>query len=270
MMTSGDTDPTLIETNIPWIFRCISDDRQQGYLLVDYLYRKLKFNRVGVIRASNRYGRFGVREILDGSRRVAHPVPIEMAYDMTAEDFSLQLERLKAAKVDAIVHWGNARHGAMILNQMRKTGMKHPFFACDRCLSDEFVEIAGDNAEGVICTYPWNPTRKAPELEAFRKAFRKRFGEEAETFATHGYDGMNMLIWAVQVAGLNRAKIRDVLAYRTKPWKGASGDIVFSACMDDVGDVFLAKREKNEWKYYSREDLGVARGYVRPRDRADR
>ena len=41
MMNSGDTDPTFIETNIPWVFRCIGDDRQQCYLLADYLYRKL-------------------------------------------------------------------------------------------------------------------------------------------------------------------------------------------------------------------------------------
>ena len=41
MMNSGDTDPTFIETNIPWVMRCIGDDRQQSYLLVDYLYRKL-------------------------------------------------------------------------------------------------------------------------------------------------------------------------------------------------------------------------------------
>ena len=40
---------------------------------------------------------------------------------------------------------------------------------------------------------------------------------------------MNMLIWAIQVAGLNRAKIRDVLAYRTEPWPGVTGDIPFSA-----------------------------------------
>ncbi len=33
MMTSGDLDPTYIETNIPWAFRCIGDDRQMGYLL---------------------------------------------------------------------------------------------------------------------------------------------------------------------------------------------------------------------------------------------
>jgi len=94
MMNSGDTDPTFIETNIPWVFRCISDDRRQCYLLSDYFYRKLNLNRVGVIRASNRYGRFGIREIRDSSRRLGKPIPVEMAYSLGTEDFSLQLERL--------------------------------------------------------------------------------------------------------------------------------------------------------------------------------
>ena len=267
MMNTGDTDPTFIETNIPWVMRCISDDRQQGYFLVDYLYRKLKIDRVAVIRASNRYGRFGVREIRDGSRRLKRPIALEMAYQLGLEDFSLQLQRIQAARVDAVVHWGNAIEGARILNQMRKMGMKQPYFACDRCLSDEFVKIAGKNAEGVMCTSPWDPTRKDPHYVAFCERFRKRFGQEPKTYAVHGYDGMNLLIWAVQVAGLNRAKIRDVLAYRTKPWPGVSGDIVFSACLDNVGETFLARCEQGQWKYYSRQDLDVPRGFIPARDR---
>jgi ABC-type branched-subunit amino acid transport system substrate-binding protein len=257
MMNSGDTDPTLMETNIPWIARCIGDDRQMGYLLVDYLYRKLDYQRIGVIRASNRYGRFGVREIRDGSRRLGRPIALEMAYPVGGDDFSLQLERLANSNVDAIVHWGDASDGARILNQMRSLGMKHPFFACDRCLSDEFLEIAGDNAQGVVCTYPWNPNRKDPKLDAFRAAFRKRFGEEPETYAAHAYDGMNMLIWATQVAGLNRAKIRDVLAYRQEPWHGVTGSIPFSAVLDDAGQVFLARRSGKRWTYLSREELEI-------------
>ena len=133
MMNSGDLDPTLMETNIPWIIRCVGDDRQQGYMLVDYLYRNLQLERVGIIRASNRYGRFGVREIKDGSRRLGHPIAIEMAYKLGTKDFSLQLERVEASNVQAVVHWGDAADGAMILNQMRARGMKQPFFACDRC-----------------------------------------------------------------------------------------------------------------------------------------
>lgn len=269
MMNSGDTDPTFIETNIPWVFRCISDDRQQGYLLVDYLYRKRGFERVGIIRSSNRYGRFGVREISDGSRRLGHPIILEMAYALGIDDFSLQLERLKEANVQAIVHWGDAQEGALILNQMRAMGMAHPYFACDRCLSDEFVELAGANAEGVICTSPWDPTRDDSQCTIFRERFETRFGEAPETYAAHAYDGMNMLIWAIQAAGLNRAKIRDVLAHRAQPWQGVTGDITLSAALDNVGDVYLVEWQEGQWKYRSREDLRIPREYAPARDRVN-
>ncbi len=270
MMNSGDTDPTFIETNIPWTMRCIGDDRQQGYLLMDYVLRKMNYKRIGIIRASNRYSRFGVREVRDSARRLKRPVIIEMAYRVGTEDFSLQLERMKAANLDAVFHWGDAQESALILNQMRKMGMNQPYLTSDRSVSDEFVKTAGKNAEGVIAGYPWNPDRKDPKLEEFRAAFRTRFQEDPGTYAAHAFDGMNMLIWAIQEAGLNRAVIRDVLAYRSHPWPGVTGNIPFSAVLDDLGEVFLAQFENGKWRYYSREDLGIPRGYVPQRDRVTR
>jgi len=265
MINSGDTDPTFIETNIPWVIRCISDDRQQSYLLVDYIFRKMGYERVAIIRSVNRYGRFGVREVRDGARRLGHPVVIEMAYPVGAEDVTLQLERMKELKPDAVVHWGDGSDGARILNKMRSMGMNQPFFGCDRHVTDEFLAIAGENAEGVICAYPWNPQRQDPMLTAWRRRFEKRFGVPPDTYAAHGYDGMNMLIWAIDTAGLNRAKIRDVLAYRTVPFKGVTGPIPLSAALDDLGDVFLTRVENGRWHYYSREDLDIPRGYIGPR-----
>lgn len=257
MMNSGDTDPTFIETNIPWVMRCIGDDRQMGYLLIDYMIRKMGHKRIGVIRSSNRYGRFGVREVRDGARRLKRPVVIEMAYRVGSTDFALQLERLNEARLDAVVHWGDGAEGALVLNQMRKMGMTQPFYGCDRTVSDEFLQVAGANAEGVIAGFPWNPDRDDATFLAFRQRFKQRFGEAPETYAAHGYDGMNMLIWATQVAGLNRAKIRDVLAYRTGPFPGVTGDILLGAALDDIGEVFLARCEGGRWKYHSREDLRV-------------
>jgi hypothetical protein len=71
-----------------------------------------------------------------------------------------------------------------------------------------------------------------------------------------------MIIWAIQTAGLNRAKIRDVLAYRTDAFQGVTGDIPLSSALDDAGDVFLAMREGGKWVYHSREELGIPRGKV--------
>ena len=137
MMNSGDTDPTFIETNIPWTMRCIGDDRQMGYLLIDYMLRKMGHKRIGIIRSSatataasacarSRTARGGCK----------HPVIIEMAYKVGSTDFSLQIERLKASKLDAVVHWGDGSDGALILNQMRQAGMNQPFYGSDRTVID--------------------------------------------------------------------------------------------------------------------------------------
>jgi ABC-type branched-subunit amino acid transport system substrate-binding protein len=269
-ITPGDLDPTYIETNIPWVFRCIGDDRQQNYLLVDYLFRKLNLQRVAILRASNRYGRFGVREIRDGARRLNRPIVIEMAHKVGATDFSMQLDRIEAAKPEAVVYWGDAVDAGNVLNAIRARGLKQPVYFCDRAVSDEFLQIAGKNAEGIVCTYPWNPDRQDPKLDAFRKAFRERWGVEPDTYAAHAYDGINMLIWAIQTAGLNRAKIRDVLAYRPDPFPGVTGDIPLSSALDDAGEVFLARRENGRWKYFSREDWGIPRGKVLDKPRVER
>ena len=67
--------------------------------------------RVAIIRSSNRYGRFGVREIRDSARRLQRPIPIEMAYKVGQKDFTLELERIRNANPDAVVHWGDAVEG---------------------------------------------------------------------------------------------------------------------------------------------------------------
>jgi len=269
-MTPGDLDPTYIETNIPWVMRCIGDDRQQNYLLVDYLFRKLGYQRVAILRASNRYGRFGVREIRDSARRLNRPIVIEMAHKVGAPDLTMQLDRIEATKPEAVVYWGNAEDAARALNAMRARGWSQPVFLCDRAVSDEFLKLAGPNAAGVMCTYPWNPDRQDPKLARFKQAFQNRWGVEPDTYAAHAYDGANMLIWAIQTVGLNRAKVRDVLAYRAEPFPGVTGEIPLSSAMDDAGDVFLTRFENGKWKYYSREDLGIPRGQVIQQMRRER
>ena len=121
--------------------------------------------------------------------------------------------------------------------------MKQPFFACDRCVSRRVRQDRRRRTpRASSARYPVEPDAQGPEARA-PSAKRSASGSarKPETYAAHAYDGMNMLIWAIQVAGLNRAKIRDVLAYRTEPWPGVTGDISFSACLDDIGEVFLAK-----------------------------
>lgn len=152
-----------------------------------------------------------------------------------------------------------------MLNQMRKMGMTQPFLCSDRRIQEDFIRRAGSNAEGVICSLPWNPDRRDAKLDAFRETFRRRFGEEPETHAAHAYDGMDMLIWAIQVAGLNRAKIRDVIAHLPNPGRASTASLARIPCGGTCGRRHLALPAMNmpssqTGSSHPQEQWGVKRG----------
>ena len=257
IINTADTDPTFVETNIPWAFRCIGDDRQMAYLIADYLFEKKKYTRVAAIRASNRYGRVNFDEVRDNCTRAGRALLAEMQYQVGDTDFGVQLRRIRSLEPEVVVTWGDAKETALILKQMRAMGMKQLLVASDRAVCDEFLKIAGPAAEGAMAGYPWDPTRRDPKLEKFRRTFRKRFDGDAETYAAHAYDGMNILIGAIEKAGLNRAKIRDAMA-ALKLYDGVTGPIPFDAVHQDVGDVTLARVENGKWSFHTRKQLELA------------
>jgi branched-chain amino acid transport system substrate-binding protein len=252
MVCTGNPDPTYTETNIPWTIRVISDDRQSGYALVNYIYKKDNHSRVAVIRANNRYGRVGVKEFSDAAVRVGHPIVIEERFLDGDTVFKSQIERVKKTSPDAILIWGNAKESAIILRQLREMGMKQPVYCSDRIVSPGFLKIAADLAEGVITTSQYNPNSDNPKLKEFRTKYLKRFGQEPDVFSAHAYDGMNIIIEAVRKAGLNRVLIRDVLLdLKTfQNYDGVTGKIVFDQTWNDIGDIWMAQVSKGKFVFF--------------------
>ena len=252
MVNSGDPDPTLTETRIPWLIRVISDDRQSCYALVNYVYEQKGYKRVAVIRADNRYGRVGTAEFKDGAERIGHPTVLEVRFDDGETNFTKQLEWIKKLSPDAVLIWGNATESALILNQMREMGMEQPVFASDRIVSPDFIRIAGKNAEGVVSTCQYNPEADIPQLKAFQSNYEKRFNIKPDVFAAHAYDGMNIILDAIHKAGLNRALMRDLLTdMKTyQGYQGITGKIIFDASWNDIGDIWQVEVKNGKFVFF--------------------
>ena len=254
-VNTSDPDPTFTETNIPWVMRCIADDRQSSYALVDNIYREKGLKRVAVLRANNRYGRVGVMEFRDAALRVQHPIVLEVRYEDGESHFDTQLERIENSNPDAVVLWGNALEMGLILNRMRELGMDYPVFTSDRGVNPLFIETAGAYADGVVTTCQYNPKADNSKLKAFQLDYKQRFGQEPDVFAAHAYDGMNMTIKAIQKVGLNKYLIRDELL-GLKKYQGITGEILFDASWNDIGRIFMAEIKDGDfvfspavWKY---------------------
>ncbi|MDZ7717396.1 MAG: ABC transporter substrate-binding protein [Balneolaceae bacterium] len=253
MVNTTSTDPTLTETRIPWMVRCISDDRQNNYALAKQIFEKEGLENVAILRANDRYGRLGVKIFQESAIRLGHPVRIHLNYVPGAEDIDPQLEKIRNSDSEAVLIWGNDEDAAKIVNRMRDMGMNHKVFGSDRLVTDRFLERTGENAEGVVAIFPYNPQSQDPTYLRFVQNYRERYGSEPDLFAAHTYDGMKMLIQSIEEAGLNHVRIRDELTSIRK-YQGVTGEIILDTTWNDVGKVWLMEVENGKFvvKYPSK------------------
>jgi branched-chain amino acid transport system substrate-binding protein len=250
-VNTGDPDPTFTETNIPWVVRTIPDDRQASYVMTNQIIKVDGHKRIAIIRANNRYGRVGTLHFNRTATRMGCPIIIEERFADGDKDFTSQLTRIKKSEPDAIAIWGNADQIALIIKQMRAAGLRQPVYTSDRAVSDEFLKMAGADAEGLMTTCQYNPGSNNPKLKAFQANYFKKYGIQPDVFAAHAYDGMNVLIDAIRKAGLNRALIRDLLTdLKTyNGYEGVTGKIIFDQTWNNLRPIFLAKVKNGKFEF---------------------
>jgi branched-chain amino acid transport system substrate-binding protein len=252
IMNVADLDPTLVETKIPWVVRVIPDDRQQTYTIAYYVYKQLGLNSVAILRANNRYGRFGVTQFRKSSIKLGKPAPIEVNYepnfDNVNPNFDIQMARLEEVKPDAVVLWADAEAAGVLVRKIREHGMTFPIFACERIVHPDFLKAAGKAAEGVVATYPFDPQSKKPKWLEFAKRYEQRYHEKPDCYAVHSYDGTVMTIEAIRTAGLNRYRIRDAMA-SIQHWDGASGPIDMDLALSNRRPVTVATVKNGQFVF---------------------
>lgn len=249
IVNTADTDPTLMETNIPWILRVVPDDRQECYRLFQRCFHEKGLKRVAILRTGERYGRVGVAKFADSMRRAGSPVEADLRYGRGGALPEGTVEKLRAARCDGVLLWGNGDDMGRALKALRAAGVDLPVFGPDRMVGERFLQEAGDAAEGVTAAFPYDADRDDPRWTAFRKRFKERYGKEPDQYASFGYDGARLLLLCVRKAGLNRARIRDEL-YAIDSWdEGVTGPMRFDPARNDLRPVILARRAGGRWVY---------------------
>lgn len=238
-ITCISTDPTITQIVVPWIFRCLADDWSQSRALARYVFKERGFRKVALLEHNNRYGRMGSMELKRVATRMGVPIKIALKYPSKQKDFKPLLKLIKEYGADAIVNWGLYPQAANIVKQMKEMGMDIPYFGADGLVAQAFIDQAGEAAEGVVVTYPYDYYRDDPLTKDFNRRYKEKHGYEPDSFAAHGYDTLMVLWQAVKRGGLNRTRIRDALA-ETKNFHGVTGTISFDHRGNDMRGVDFA------------------------------
>jgi len=187
----------------------------------------------------------------DMARRMQRQPVLEVKFERGDTDFSRQLRMLRDANIEGLVVWAEWPEAALILKQMREMGMKQPVFSSSRTAYAKLLEIAGPAAEGLVTACALDPTRQDAKWTAFREQYRHKFGEDPDAYAAFAYDGMSMLLGAIEKTGLNRGRIMQALRdYQQKDYDGVAGHMLFDYTLKNVSPVTLSRVENGKFVYW--------------------
>jgi branched-chain amino acid transport system substrate-binding protein len=248
MVNTSDPDPTLTETQIPWLTRVWPDDRQQCFRLANLIVKRRGCQRIAVLRESSRPGRVGVMHFNNYIRRLGYPPVQHLFFKPGDRDISAQIEAIKAAEPDAVLFYGQPEDVGRFVRMLREAGLKAQFFGFDRLQEGGFRQHAGEHAEGMTITYFFNLNRTDPPWLDFAARYEKRWGQKPDVYAAYGYDGAKLMIEAIDHAGPNRFRIRDHLASLNE-WDGVTGHMIFDGRWDNIVPITTARFKDGEWHY---------------------
>ena len=229
VISGSATNPKLTEQGFKTQFRVVGRDDQQGPAIASYLATNNQPKVVAVIDDATAYGE-GIANEVEKTLKAAkiNVLPREKGTDKTT-DWKAILTKLRGRNPDAVFYGGMDATGGPLLKQGRELGIKAVFSFGDGACTDKMKELAGDAAEGLLCSQAGIPVEAADKK--FLEAYKKKFNSDPILYSPFTYDAANMLIQAMQKANSSDPK-KYLPVLQKLDFSGATGKIAF----DDKGD----------------------------------
>jgi branched-chain amino acid transport system substrate-binding protein len=253
VISGSATNPKLTEQGFKNQFRVVGRDDQQGPAIASYLATDRKPKLVAVIDDATAYGE-GIANEVEKTLKAQNikVLPREKGTDKTT-DWKAVLTKIRGRNPDAVFYGGMDATGGPLLKQGRELGIKAVFSFGDGACTDKMKELAGDAAEGLLCSQAGIPPQAASKK--FLDAYKKKFNQDPILYAPFTYDAANMLIEAMKKADSTDPK-KYLAELQKMSFNGSTGTIAF----DEKGDRKDAEITIFTMKGGKIEPLAVVKG----------
>lgn len=249
VMATVASNPKITQNGYPFIYRIAWSDKLLGIKIGEYAAKNLKVKRLAVIDDRTAYG----QGIADEFEKAAKANGIQIvAREFTSDkatDFAAILTNIKAAKADGIFYGGYYTQAGPLRRQMRQLGLEGYLLGGDAICNQEMAKLGGSAVDGkVICAQGGTDIEKEKDGKAFLTEYKKRFNVSLLTYGASMYDGLNLIVKAMQKANSVEPKLYNA-ALSSISYQGVTSSYQF----DDKHDL-----KNSPISFYSFKDGNVS------------
>ncbi|MDI6900346.1 MAG: ABC transporter substrate-binding protein [Anaerosomatales bacterium] len=183
-----------------WVFQTPWPNR----IVVPFTLEQLAergLTRVGVISDSGGYGADGHAIIVAEAAGAGVEIVADETFNPGDTDMTAQLTKIRGAEPDAVLMWNAGKEAAIVAQNMAQLGFDVPLVGSPGNGRVEFIDGAGDAAEGfrfaagkILVPEAYGDDVEAYDVATgFIERFTERYDKAPDIFAGHAYDA----IWVV-------------------------------------------------------------------------
>lgn len=198
-LTNG-TNVDITKQGSAYIFRATPAGPAFENSLIDYLVNTGGFTKFAIIGDNTAYGK-GESDYQVAALKASNLEALDVeSYGADDKDFTGQLTKIITTQPEVLLLASSEVAGGLIVKQARQLGFTGTIAGGVAMGSAQFLETAGDAAEGVYFTaaYPGNDAND--QTRAFTAAFKARWGEDPEFHNANTYDLTQVLLMAMENA----------------------------------------------------------------------
>ena len=258
VMMSPSTTLADLPTIGPNVYNRVAfSDKLQGEMAADYVYNTLGVKKVVVMHDGGAYGKGLVEGMAAAFEELGGTILGKEGITPGETDYSAQLADIAALGPELIYFGGYDADAAVLVTQMAGAGLGDAqFFGCDGTYGVNYLDLAGDAAEGTYSTYV--PIPPSAAFDKFKADYEADYGDpqgKLSPFSPHGHDATATLIQAIEDAAVESGDSlvipRKALADAVRSLKDFAG-LTGTLSNDGTGECAAASPlfmvvESGEW-----------------------
>ena len=192
-----------------------------GFLMNRVINEKMGTKSVAIVYTNNNYGLNMLSYMTQEAEADGVVITDTEAIASGEKDFTAIVSKMRQTEPEAVAIVGSYNEVANCVKQIRQVGWDVPVAISGSALTDQLVELLGDDVNGIYSNIAFVASDNTPETKEFNEEFTKRANMPPSFHSISTYDTVMLVCDAAIKCGdnLNRETLKDAI----QSYKGFDG-----------------------------------------------